>query len=273
MKRLTFMTLLALAVTLVCSYVANAVTVSENDQAVIIETAMYEVHWKKGAQMGYTTAMVNGNAVIEGDAEGRRMYHSANYNSWRDWGALSDWELVDNSPGMAVVRYESNDGDRKLYAVMATYYDAVEFIRHDVTVENISGQTVMSFSDGHEPMFEVRGPVAGMSDSADPIPHVAFWNAAGYGALYTEMGTQEPFPDWANALGNGRMHLVHNALGVELNPGQTSDPIVYYVAFGRGGEAEANALASRVTEPVDVGTAVEPHNKLTTTWGALKRSE
>jgi hypothetical protein len=214
---------------------------------------------------------VGGNPIIQGDSEGRRLYHSANYNSWRDWGALSNWEIVEVSPGKAVIKYESNDGDRKAYTVMATYYDAVEFIRHEVAVENVGNQAVSSFSDGHEPMFEIRGPRDGMNGWNDPIAHAVFWNSAGYGALYTEMGTQETFADWANALGNGRMHLVHNNLGVQLNPGQTSAPIVYWVAFGAGGEAQANALASVVTEPVETGTAVEPLNKLTTTWGALKR--
>ena len=268
MKYFVVITILALACVLAFNQLADAVSVSDDADVVIIETQNYEVHWKKAAQMGYTTAIVGGSAIIEGDGESRRLYHSANYNSWKDWGELASWEVVNESPGRATVKFVSNDGDRKEFTVMATYYDAVEFIRHEVTVTNVGGQSTPSFSDGHEPMFEIRGANDGIAGWETPIHHAAFWNSAGFGALYTEMGTHRTFPDWANGAGNGRMDLVHNDLGVDLNAGDVSDPIVYWVAFGAGGEAEANALAAVVTEAVV--TAVQAKDKLATTWGTLK---
>ena len=268
MKYFVVITLLALACVLAFNQLADAVSVSDGGDVVIIETENYEVHWKKAAQMGYTTAIVGGSAIIEGDTEGRRLYHSANYSGWKDWGELASWEVVNESPGMATVKFVSNDGDRKEYTVMATYYDAAEFIRHEVTITNVGNQIVSSFSDGHEPQFEIRGPSDGLTGWDAPIPHNAFWNSAGFGALYTETGTQTAFPDWANGAGNGRMHLDFADLGVDLQPGDVSDPIVYWVAFGTGGEAEANALADIVT--ADVVTAVQAKDKLATTWGTLK---
>ena len=76
--------------------------------------------------------------------------------------------------------------------------------------------------------------------------------------------------DWE---GHGRMDLVHDALGKVVNKGDTSDPIVYWVAFGAGGDKEAHDLAETVA---DVGTGdLTPHvvnarGKASTTWGAIK---
>jgi len=71
------------------------------------------------------------------------------------------------------------------------------------------------------------------------------------------------------------MDLDHKNLGVQLKKGQTSEPIVYWVAFGTGGEKEAHDLAKTVAEVKDgdIFQAVDANEKLSITWGAIKSSK
>ena len=72
------------------------------------------------------------------------------------------------------------------------------------------------------------------------------------------------------------MDLQQDAQGKQLKKGQTSDPLVYWVAFGVGGEKEAHALAKTVAEVKDGDLepeAVDADEKLTITWGAIKSSK
>ena len=144
---------------------AYAVKVTEDNTYVIIKTDKYEAHWKKAAQMGYMEVFLPGkqNSLIGvGD---RAFYHSSNYNgAWRDWGALSKWEIVDQKPGMAVVRYISHDSDSKEYTCTAYYYDSVNYIKHEVVVKNTGkGNLFVIFG---EPDIEIL-PVAGEGVNAD----------------------------------------------------------------------------------------------------------
>jgi hypothetical protein len=66
------------------------------------------------------------------------------------------------------------------------------------------------------------------------------------------------------------MDLVHDALGKQLKKGDVSNPIVYWVAFGVGGEKEADALSDEVLKGDPNPQAVDAHGKLSTTWGAIK---
>ena len=248
---------------------AYAVKVTEDNTYVIIKTDKYEAHWKKAAQMGYMEVFLPGkqNSLIGvGD---RAFYHSSNYNgAWRDWGALSKWEIVDQKPGMAVVRYISHDSDSKEYTCTAYYYDSVNYIKHEVVVKNTGKGNVTSFQSGHDPQFEPNVNFDGMKQWDDPIPHCAYWTKDGFAALYTEDGKVE-LSAWGGK-NPGRMMLSYDDLGVTLKPGQSSDPIVYWVAFGEGGEKEAHALASEVTKEPS-STAVEPTEKLPVIWGEIKR--
>lgn len=250
---------------------AFAVKVKDDANSVIIEGAKYTLHWKKAAQMGYWAAFIEGSAKsVFGANPGRVMYHSANYAGWKDWGATKSWKTIKEGPGAAVVEYNSNDGLSKEYMVTATYYDNANFVKHEVKAKNVGNNPVKSFSDGHEPMLEPRGDKpAGYKAWEKPIPHVAFWTKDGYFVgLYagSDKAKGEVFEAFDAA---GRMHLVHDALGADIKPGDTSSAIVYYVAFGKGGEKEADALADQVTKPVSV-VSVDPQGKLAATWGAIK---
>lgn len=260
---------------------SSAVTVTgkKGDPVIKIETDTYRGHWKTARQMGYVTAFARKGKdefqIIDGDGEGRRFYHSANYNSWKDWGALIDLEVVEQKGGMAKVKFVSDDGDRKEYTCIVTFWDGSPLVKHEVTVK--AKDDVMSFSDGHEPMYEIRGPSQGMKmwpsqGNKGPFTRVAFWTKDAFSGLYaTDPAVQaRPFADWGHGLGNGRMDLVHDALGKQLKKGQVSDPIVYWISFGVGGEKEADALAEEILQGDPKGLAVDAHGKLSTTWGAIK---
>jgi len=248
-----------------------AVTVSEDNDFVTIETEKYTLKWKKGAQMGYAAAFVKGTTKsMIGEGEGRNLYHSSNYGGWKDWGALVSWKKIKEEPGKLVVEYVSQDAGSKKYTCVATYYDVVNFIQHDVTVENTGNDPITSFQSGHEPMFEPRADIITDFQTWDtPMPHVAYWTTEGtFAALYGEKAKEgRIFPDWAPS---GRMDLVHDDIGKEIKKGEKGE-VTYYVAFGKGGEAEADALAPEVTKPVPT-TAVKPAGKLSVTWGEVKAS-
>ena len=265
MKYSILTVIVALVAVFAFSQLADAVTVSDGGDFVKIETAKFELHWKKGAQMGYTTAIIDGIEFMTDDTVGRRLYHSSNYDGWKDWGELASWEIVDESIDRTTVKFVSNDGGSKEYNVMATFYDGADFIRHELTIKNVGTAAFKSFASGHEPMFEPRVTTAGLKLWEAPIQHVAIWTTTAFAALYTEQGTARVHPGW---LDNGRIDLTHDTLGADVNAGATSDPLVYWVAFAKGGEAEATALAGQVMQPVLI--AVEPAGKLATRWGTIK---
>jgi hypothetical protein len=245
-----------------------AVDVSEDNTYVIIETDGYKVCWKKGAQMGYMQAFVAGspNSIIGTD--GRAFYHSSDYGGgWKDWGALLDWETVERGGGKAVVRYESKDAGSKEYTCIATYYDSVPYIKHELTVTATGAVT--SFESGHEPMFEVNTDMEGMQSFTQPFPHAVYWTEDGYfGATYGPEAGSASVAEWG-ARNPGRMQLVHNNLGKQLKKGDSAT-ITYYVAFGEGGANEATDLAADVQKEPAPGKAVSPVGTLTTTWGRVR---
>ena len=265
MKYFALTVIVALASVFAFSQLADAVTVSDGGDFIKIETAKFELHWKKGAQMGYTTAIIDGIEFMTDDTVGRRLYHSSNYDGWKDWGALTSWEIVDESIDRTTVKFVSNDGGSKEYNVMATFYDGADFIRHELIIKNVGSAAFKSFASGHEPMFEPRVTTAGLKLWETPIQHVAIWTNAAFAALYTETGTARAHAGWQT---NGRIDLTHDDIGADVAAGAMSDPLVYWVAFAKGGEAEATALAGAVTKPVAI--SVEPAGKLATRWGAIK---
>lgn len=261
--------ILALSLLLIClSLVTNlfAVTVNENDQYVIVETDIYELHWNKAAQMGYMEAFVgeSSNSIIT--PNGRALYHSSNYaGGWKDWGALEDWEILEEGEGKVVVQYQSHDGGSKQYTCVVTYWDAVEYIEHKLTITNTGADVINSFESGHEPQFETNGAIDGMESWEEPIPHAAYWVNGGFAAIYGP-DAQVTVEAWGGRE-PGRMSLNHDSISKELQQDE-SHTVTYYVAFGEGEAEAASALASTVTQEP---TAVDASDKLSTTWGKIKK--
>jgi len=265
MKKLTYLLTAILCLGVVAPLLA--VNVSEDDKYVIIETLGYKVHWNKPAQMGYMQAFVGGspNSII--GTNGRAFYHSSDYGGWSDWGELLNWEILEEGPSKVVIKYESRDARTKEYTCIATYYDTVPYIKHEVTITNTGAETA-AFASGHEPMFEVNVDTAGMESFDQPFPHVAYWTADGYfGATYGPDAESANVGDWGDR-SPGRMQLIHNNLGVMIANGESAN-VTYYVAFGSGGREEATALAAHVQEEPPT-TAVSPAGSLTTKWGQIR---
>ena len=269
MKKVFFYTIVALFLLMLSIGSTVAVTVEggKGDAFIKIKTDTYEVHWKTGAQMGYMVALVKGKALFD-DKIGRRLYHSGNYAGWKDWGALTGFKVLENKPGIAKVEFVSDDGASKEWHCVVTFWDGSPLIKHEVTVK--AKKTVVSFSHGHDPMYEVAIPAkdqANWESKGDkgPFAHNAFWRDGNFSALYAT------HPKGKSRIHANRMDLVHDDLGKEVKAGQTSDPLVYFVAFAPGGKAEAHALADEVATggPKNL-TTVEASGKLSITWGAIK---
>lgn len=245
-----------------------SVVVDEDGSYVIIETAIYKVYWKKAAQMGYMQAFVGGSKDSIIGTAGRAFYHSSDYGGWKDWGAMLKWDLVEEKPGMAKVQYESKDGGQKAYTCVAYYYDSVPYIKHEVTV-TASGGAVTSFQSGHEPMFETNIDMKGMKSLNQPFPHNIYWvDGDFFGGTYGPEASSANVGEWAPR-NPGRMQLLHDNLGKNLKNGESAT-ITYYVAFGKGAEKEATALANDVQKEPGFGKAVSHIGTLTTTWGRMK---
>ena len=126
------------------------------------KTDTYKVHWKIGAQMGYAVAFVGGSPLFEAP-QGRRLYHSANYAGWKDWGGLVDFEILDQTRSMAKIKFVSDDGASKEYICVATFWDGTPPIKHEVTVKA---------------KWDSKG-------DNGPFAHNTFWTKDGFSALYT----------------------------------------------------------------------------------------
>ena len=204
------------------STVAVTIKGGKGDAFIKIKTDTYEVHWQTAAQMGYMVAFVNGKVLFD-DKIGRRLYHSAAYSGWKGWGALTEFKVLENKPGMAKVEFVSDDGGFKEWHSVVTFWDGTPLIKHEVTIK--AKKTVVSFSHGHEPMYEAN-PVDGRAkwDSAGdkgPFAHNAFWIGGNFSALYAIYPT-------AQARNHGtRMDLLQDDLGKLVKKGQISNPLVY----------------------------------------------
>ncbi|MGQ9609112.1 MAG: hypothetical protein ACUVWN_07415 [bacterium] len=248
-----------------------AVDVKEEGNSIVITTQNYVLHWNKPAQMGYMQAFIAGGKDTIIGRSGRAFYHSSDYGGWKDWGALQKWDILEKGGGKAVVQYVSRDAGTKEYTCVATYYDSVNYIKHEVTVKNVGDAAVTSFQSGHDPMFEINLVTEGMQVAAQPFPHVVYWLKDGYfGGIYGPEAQEARKHDWGGNA-NGRMDLVFDNKGKQLKKGESAS-IVYYVAFGKGKDKEALALASKVTEEPPMGKAVSPQTALSTTWGWIRSS-
>jgi hypothetical protein len=246
----------------------HAATLDEDGANWTITTDLYTITWNTDAQAGYSSIIPAGNDEIDlFGAGGRNVYHSANYAGWKDWGAAAEADVVEETAGKIVLSFEMEDGASKVYHATTTFWDGVPYWKNEVTVEAVAD--VASFGDGHEPMCEPR---AGGADNEyekwdAPFAHVAFANDNGFFAMYTEEGAARTHA-WQV---DGRMDLTHDNLVVNLNEGEMSDPIVYYMATGTGDLDDAHDLADIVTKlPAEV-LAVSAKAKLATSWGDMKR--
>lgn len=245
-----------------------AVDVSENATHVIIKTSGYEAHWKKAAQMGYVQVFVGGSKETIVGTAGRAFYHSGEYDGWKDWGALKAWKVVEKTATKAVVNFTSNDGGAKDYDVTCTFYDTVPYIKHVVKVTNTKDAAIPSFKSGHAPMFEINTDIAGMDVYKDPFQYSVYWTKSGfYGGLYGPDAQEARKHDWGGR-SPGRTDLVHDNKSKDIKKGE-STTVTYYVAFGKGGENDGKALASKVREEPSAA-AVSSVGALTTTWGNIR---
>jgi hypothetical protein len=265
LKKLIFFMTIVLCLIAVSSLLA--VDVKEDGTSVIITTTGYEVHWKKAAQMGYHQAFVAGSKDTIIGTAGRAFYHSGQYGgNWYDWGGMSEWKLVSKGGGKAVVDFTSKDGTSKQFTCRATYYDSAPYIKHELTVTALADVT--SFESGHSPMFEVNVDMKGMKAINQPYPHGYYWTDTAYGALYGPDAQSADLSLWGTR-DPGRMQLNHDNQKKNLKKGETQT-ITYYLAFGKGGEKEAEALTAKVTNDPGSGKAVSPEGSLSTTWGEIR---
>ena len=246
-----------------------AVNVSDDNTYVIIETVNYTVHWKKGSRMGYMEAFLPGgqNSLI--GVGSRAFYHSSSYaGGWKDWEAMTDWEILEEGGGKAVVQYITSDSGSKEYTCVASYYDSVPYIKHELTVKNTGNTDVISFESNHDPMFEPNMDMDEMMTWAQPFPHACWEVNDGFVALYGPEAEAAPLSD-RDGRNPGRMSLNHNSSGKGLSKGESAT-ITYYVAFGAGDENDADDLANDVQDEPPIGGAVSPVGSLTTTWGKIR---
>jgi len=247
---------------------SHAASAYESDGVWMIETDGYTLHFKTDAQAGYSQIFPTGGAgdSLFGAGEGRNLYHSANYSGWSDWGPAATAEVAEDGGSKLVMHYVMDDGNMKVYDLMATHWDGVPYWKHELTIT--ARGDLPSFGDGHEPMVEPRNAAGDANEYAmwaDPFSHVAFANPNGYFAMYTESGEARTHV-WE---ADGRMDLVHDSVAEDLSDGGSSSALTFYLATGPGGLDDAAALVSDVTT-VPSTTAVDADGKLTTTWGSMK---
>lgn len=266
MKKLLFFSIVFLCLGIILPLLA--VTVDEDNTYVVIKTQGYEVHWKKASRMGYMQAFVGGGDSLIG-VSSRAFYHSSSYaDGWKDWQATLEWDVVEESPGKAVVQYETEDAGSKDYTVIATYYDSVPYIKHELTITNSGNAAVTSFESNHEPMFEPNMDMDGMATWNQPFPHACWWVNDGFVALYGPDAEGAPLSA-RDGRDPGRMALNHNNVGGNLGKGDSAT-IIYYVAFGIGDDSDATDIAADVQEEPPIGRVVSPEGALTTTWGWIR---
>ena len=125
MKRLAVGACVALA--LGYASASHAATASESGGVWMIETDAYTVHFKTDAQAGYSQIFPAGGGgdSLFGAGEGRNLYHSANYAGWSDWGPAATAEIAEEGNGKLVMHYVMDDGNLKVYDLMATHWDGV----------------------------------------------------------------------------------------------------------------------------------------------------
>ncbi len=245
----------------------HAAALDEDGVDWTVTTDQYTINWNTAAQAGYNSIIPAGNGEIDMfGAGGRNVYHSANYAGWTDWGASAEADVVEETASKIVLNFQQDDGASKIYHLTATFWDGVPYWKNELVIEAVAGVT--SFSDGHEPMCEPRGGGAANEYETwdDPFGHAAFANDDGFFAMYTELGTARTHVWQAD----GRMDLVHDNIQVNLDQGEMSDPIVYYMATGTGDLDDAHDMANIVTKTPAEVLAVSAKAKLATSWGDMK---
>lgn len=261
------------------SLTSDSVTVKDKGNAVSIKTDMLELNWKKTADMGYDSAVPTGAKVSLLKSADRVFYHASDYRGgWKQWGKLDKFKILEETPNKVVVEYTSFDGDSFEYSCIATYWDGVPFFKHEVRVTNKGPENTAWPVSGYDPMVNPGVPFGEKRAKAKlwktPIPHGAYWVDEGYfGALYsTHPDAKAKFGDWQGNF--DWLQLDHDSQIALIEKKKQSEPILYFVAFAKGGEVEAHALADSIIKAKEVDPqAVDFSGKLPITWGKMKFSK
>lgn len=275
-RKILFLTVSAF---LLSGFVLNSdsVTVKDKGNSVSIKTDMLELNWKKTADMGYDSAIPAGAKVSLLKAGNSVFYHGSDYRGgWKFWGKADKFKIVEETPNRVVVEYTSFDGDSFEYSCVATYWDGVPFFKHEVRVINSRGPENTAWPvSGYDPMLNSGVPFGDKRAKAklwkDPLPHGAYWTDEGYfGGLYSaHPKAKAKFGDWQGNF--DWLQLDHDWYVALIEKKKQSESIIYFVAFDKGGEAEAHALADSILKAKDADPqAVKPSGKLSTIWGKMK---
>lgn len=259
-----------------------AVEVTEEPLGIAIKTHLYELFWAKdnGSHgMGYTEVTFEG--LEDPIMSGGELFHDLDYlGGKRHWGPMVEKEtkILQQTPDIAVVKYVSHDDRTLEYTCIATYWEALPYFKHEVTVKNDGPEAQAWPMTGEDPSlipgidieWDEEKKEGDMAFWKDPLPHIVYWNDEGFGGLYATTAKARPrFGDW-QGLGV-RIRLDHGLVGKNIQKKETSPVLVYYLGFGPGGKDEAHALATQIMEKPG-GQAVEPAGKLSATWGTIKVS-
>ncbi|HID57427.1 TPA: hypothetical protein EYP37_12905 [Candidatus Poribacteria bacterium] len=252
--------------------ISYAVEVKEEDNFIIVKTTNYELWWRKSAPMGYAKVILpDCPESLIGSAE-RTFYHASDYaGGWKRWGEMKDFEILKDEKKRVTLKFKTRDtqnGGCFEYTLIATYSDISPYIKHQVNVQNVGGRENLGWPcSGYDPMFEPHVPISGKKAWKEPIPHCAYWTECGFGALYTKPPGRAKLGDWH---GEGDMiQLDHDLLIKLVNPKESSDTIVYWVAFGKGGEKEAHQIAQMILKEPEP-RVVTPTGKMALTWADIK---
>lgn len=274
--------ILVLAFVLLLGFIfsSSAVDVTDDPAVVTIKTRFYELFWTAdngNHGMGYTDVTLEGLGTEL--MSGGELFHDLDYlGGKRHWGPMEEVEILQQNADMAIVKYVSHDNQTLEYTCIATYWEMVTYVKHEVTVTNDGPEAQAWPMTGEDPSLIPGIPIewddvakeGNMASWKEPIPHIAYWNDEGFGGLYASSPKARPrFGDWQ---GMGvRIRLDHGLLAKNVKKGETSPVLVYYVGFGPGGEDEAHALATQIMESPE-GRSVDPAGKLSATWGAIRVS-
>lgn len=251
-----------------------AVDVNDKGNVVEIRTDQYQLTWKESERMGYQRAVPAGLKDSLIDTPDNPFFHGGDYAGWEYWGTTDKVNIIEQSLGKAVIEYISKGTQIIAYSVTATYWDGVPFFKHEVRGKNISNEPRVWPISGYDPMVNPGIPFRDDKSfkiwKEPPIPHVAYWTADAYLGLYSANPKAKPkLGDWR---GDGDLiQLDHDWQVAMLEKKQWGDPIIYFVALGQGGEAEAHAIADQVLKALeDEPKSVGPKGKISILWATLK---
>ena len=160
MKRGVFALVFVFSLSFVFS--SFAVDVIMDGFGATIETQFYELFWNinSGNGMGYSDVTFEG--LGEQIISGGSLFHRVDYRGGRShWGAMIEnaSEILERNSDVAVVEYVAHDGKSFEYHCIATYWEALHFFKHEVTVINDGPENQAWPITGDDPMLIPGGNV------------------------------------------------------------------------------------------------------------------